>query len=292
MADDARLHRKKEDPHNLNPQDHDGVAAVDPPPSALHAAVQLGDLMRLETNRQLRAAAAAAAARTVALSSDGGSNAVSPTPPPSSPPPHGGGPPAWWATPGFVDALVAGTLVAALLTPVRSQILSRVTTTTRAAATPASSGGRGRGSSTGTASSSSFRIFTDLVVTSIQAVLSASAGLYVGSLQGSRTYLQQLARTLPPSAAAYGTPSPEAMAADTVCESDLVTHWLVAPGPLRSSKEMGHSLGQQFCFAQDPRRQTLEAFAAALEACRNRRRRNRSLDASSNAPPLDRPELS
>ena len=48
-------------------------------------------------------------------------------------------------------------------------------------------------------------VLTDLVVTAGQAVLAANAGLYAGSLYGSRVYLEKLAQIPPtaPSAASF-----------------------------------------------------------------------------------------
>jgi hypothetical protein len=180
-------------------------------PSPLHAAVQLADVIRSSTLQQREEDHHHRPSKVLKAQLDG--NAIDST------------------TPGLVDGLVAGCLVMALLTPIRSRFLQSI-------------------------GSSKLGIFPDLVVSSTQVVLSASAALYMGSLQGSRAYLQQLANANPRS---QGN---EAWAV-RVCNSSLVDHMLKAPMPRLSN------IRQEYYFSQDPRRRTLESLAAALNTCRS-----------------------
>lgn len=187
-------------------------------PSALHAAVLLGDLIRTASYRS-----------SSDISSDSNSShLVNSTPHTLMRTP-----------PGLVDGLIAGALVAALLTPVRSRVLK--------------------------AAGSSMGILPDLVVSSSQVVAAGTCGLYVGSLFGSRVYLQQLTQM---SRLVPDEQEDSSRLVDTVCDSNLMKQLLQDYSP----RDVG-TTSSQYYFAQDPRRLTLESFAKALDACRRWRQK-------------------
>jgi hypothetical protein len=179
-------------------------------PSHLHAAVNLADVIRSSIFQQGR--------QHGSQDRPSGAHLASTNPP------------------GLVDGLIAGCLVLAFLTPVRSRVLQSI-------------------------GSSKFGIFPDLVVSSTQVALSATAALYMGSLQGSRAYLQQLANANP------SRQGPDEWALQ-VCNSSLVNQLLKAPMPGASE------IRQEFYFTQDPRRRTVESLAAALDNCRSLQNHN------------------
>jgi hypothetical protein len=147
--------------------------------------------------------------------------------------------------PGLWDGLIAGGLVLAILTPARTQILRSI------------GGGSPR-------LGNAVVDLPDLVVSSVQVVISAQAALYVGSLQGSRVYLRALADAATISADSHSKNNDSSWAIEA-CSSSNVRHML-ASAPLDLS-----AIPHQYYFAQDPRRQTLESLGAALSACRRLR---------------------
>jgi hypothetical protein len=203
-----------------------------PPPSPLHAAVQVADLVRTsvrhlgEDSTSANGDAAAATGRS-------------------------------FLPPGVVDGVVAGFAVLAILSPVRSRLI------------------RYAGNQWG--------MLPDLLLSSSQGVASCVAALYMGSLQGSRVYLKTLASADPnvdewvPGVCSSSEVQTLLHGARRRSTSRLPFEEMEAESRSRPwiTTDASDELLASYYFTQDPRRQTLEALANALETCRR-------LDASSS----------
>lgn len=130
--------------------------------------------------------------------------------------------------PGLLDGLIAGGLVGVALLPVRSVLL------------------RTAGKSMGQ--------LPDLIASSSMAVAAATTGLFVGSLQGSRVYLQQLAQV---------PPQRSSPTADRICADGMTQRF--------RQDYLSPETRASFQYTNiDPRKATLQTFWAALDSCRRR----------------------
>lgn len=130
--------------------------------------------------------------------------------------------------PGLMDGCVAGLITAVALHPIRRSLVKR--------------GGGG--------------LLLDILLTTTQVSAAGLSALYVGSVLGSRVYLQQLAQI---------PAQRSSVLADRVCQDALTERML------RHHSSPESALAEQSRFHdKDPRLTTLKTFYAALAACRNR----------------------
>jgi hypothetical protein len=182
-------------------------------PSLLHTAVKLGDFIR----QHVRARAPTENTATPSSSNDNHTSTkglVERIIDPSAS-----------TTPGMMEGFAVAIVTAGLLTPVRRTVL-RATMGTPLA------------------------VFTDLLASSSLVIAALMSGMYVGSLVGSTTYLQQLAQV-----STEGT-SPMA---DEICQSDLMKDLLKRAhretAPLDMSSPSSYMLGER-----DPRHQAIHVY--------------------------------
>ena len=153
--------------------------------------------------------------------------------------------------PGLVEGATAMILTGALLLPVRRYVLK--------------------------AAGKQLRMFADLVASTGLVIGVANAGMYTGSLYGSRIYLQKLA-SIPPSA-------PSATA-DAICQDEAVL--AVRRKPVDNhvvGKEAAASMPSQSALSSvswDPRVQTMLALQQALDRCQQRQQYSRSTRSSND----------
>jgi hypothetical protein len=210
-----------------------------PPPSPLHAAVQVADLIRTS----LRSCGEDGASANGGTAADAGKTDRS------------------FLPPGVVDGAVAGCAVLAILSPVRSRLI------------------RYAGSQWG--------MLPDVLLSSSQGVASCMAALYMGSLQGSRVYLKKLASADPnlnewvPRVCCSSEVQTLLNAARSGNTSQrLYSEGIEAESSLWITPDASDEPQSAYYFTQDPRRQTLEELARALETCRRFRSSHPTSDAS------------
>jgi hypothetical protein len=209
-----------------------------PPPSPLHAAVQVADLIRTSVRRSGENGTSANGVAAAGADTDRS-----------------------FLPPGVVDGAVAGCAVLAILSPVRSRLIRYV--------------------------GSQWGMLPDLFLSSTQGVASCMAALYMGSLQGSRVYLKKLASADPnldewvPRVCSSSEVQKLLNAARRGSTSQLLdSEGIEAESSLWITPNTSDEPLSSYYFKQDPRRQTLEELARALETCRRFQSSHPTYDAS------------
>ena len=100
----------------------------------------------------------------------------------------------------------------------------------------------------------SFKHFADIVISVTHALAATNAGLFVGSLYGSRAYLETLSNE---------PPSSDCTVTDRICNS----MWSDVVPPNFATK----SMGSEALASWDPRIQTMNSLQQAIETCRQRK---------------------